>query len=98
MNEEEFDWCIEQTLTAFEGGQPLNMILDDGGDLTNMVLDRFPEMVEGLLKVFLKKRLLVFIDYMKELRKELFQCLLSMLTILLLSQSLITSTDVKSLV
>ncbi len=45
MNEEEFDWCIEQTLTAFEGGKPLNMILDDGGDLTNMVLDRFPELV-----------------------------------------------------
>ena len=44
MNEEEFDWCIEQTLTAFEGGKSLNMILDDGGDLTNMVLDRYPEM------------------------------------------------------
>jgi adenosylhomocysteinase len=42
MNEQEFDWCIEQTLFAFEGGQPLNMILDDGGDLTNMVLDRYP--------------------------------------------------------
>jgi len=48
MNEEEFDWCILQTLTAFEGGQPLNMILDDGGDLTNMVLDRFPELVQGI--------------------------------------------------
>src|SRR6187399_2351316 len=36
QNEEEFDWCIEQTLTAFEGGKALNMILDDGGDLTNM--------------------------------------------------------------
>lgn len=48
MNEEEFDWCIEQTLTAFEGGQPLNMILDDGGDLTNMVLDRFPELVPNI--------------------------------------------------
>ncbi len=48
MNEEEFDWCIEQTLHAFEGGQPLNMILDDGGDLTNMVLDRFPELVSGI--------------------------------------------------
>lgn len=45
MNEEEFDWCIEQTLHAFQGGKPLNMILDDGGDLTNMVLDRFPELV-----------------------------------------------------
>ena len=48
MNEEEFDWCIEQTLFAFEGGQPLNMILDDGGDLTNMVLDRFPELVPAI--------------------------------------------------
>lgn len=48
MNEEEFDWCIEQTLTAFEGGEPLNMILDDGGDLTNMVLDRYPELVDGI--------------------------------------------------
>ena len=48
MNEEEFDWCIEQTLFAFENGQPLNMILDDGGDLTNMVLDDFPELVAGI--------------------------------------------------
>jgi len=48
MNEEEFDWCIEQTLFAFEGGKPLNMILDDGGDLTNMVLDRYPELVDGI--------------------------------------------------
>ncbi|GHN02981.1 adenosylhomocysteinase [Cytophagales bacterium WSM2-2] len=48
MNEKEFDWCIEQTLHAFEGGKPLNMILDDGGDLTNMVLDRFPELVAGI--------------------------------------------------
>ena len=48
MNEEEFDWCIEQTLHAFEGGKPLNLILDDGGDLTNMVLDRFPELVAGI--------------------------------------------------
>ncbi len=48
MNEEEFDWAIEQTLFAFEGGNKLNLILDDGGDLTNMVLDRFPEMVQEL--------------------------------------------------
>ncbi|MDB2342928.1 adenosylhomocysteinase [Flavobacteriaceae bacterium] len=48
MNEEEFDWCIEQTLYFGENKEPLNMILDDGGDLTNMVLDRFPEMVEGI--------------------------------------------------
>lgn len=48
MNEEEFDWCIEQTLYAFEGGQPLNMILDDGGDLTNMVFDRFPVLITDI--------------------------------------------------
>ncbi len=48
LNEEEFDWCIEQTLHGFESGKPLNMILDDGGDLTNMVLDRYPQLVEGI--------------------------------------------------
>jgi adenosylhomocysteinase len=48
MNDQEFDWCIEQTLFAFEGGKPLNMILDDGGDLTNMVLDRYPELVKDI--------------------------------------------------
>jgi adenosylhomocysteinase len=48
MNNEEFDWCIEQTIFAFEGGKPLNMILDDGGDLTNMVFDKFPELVAGI--------------------------------------------------
>ncbi len=48
MNNEEFDWCIEQTLFAFEGGQPLNMILDDGGDLTNMVFDKYPELVQNI--------------------------------------------------
>jgi len=47
MTEEEFDWCIEQTL-MFPDGQPLNMILDDGGDLTNMVLDRYPQYVSGI--------------------------------------------------
>lgn len=48
MNEEEFDWCIEQTLFFGEDKKPLNMILDDGGDLTNMVLDRYPELAEGI--------------------------------------------------
>ncbi len=48
MNEEEFDWCIEQTLFFGEGRKPLNMILDDGGDLTNMVLDRYPEMAANI--------------------------------------------------
>lgn len=48
MSEEEFDWCIEQTLFFGEDRQPLNMILDDGGDLTNMVLDRYPELAQGV--------------------------------------------------
>lgn len=48
MSEEEFDWCIEQTLFAFPDGQPLNMILDDGGDLTNMVFDRYPELTKDI--------------------------------------------------
>ena len=48
QTEEEFDWCIEQTLFFGEGKEPLNMILDDGGDLTNMVLDRYPELVAAI--------------------------------------------------
>jgi adenosylhomocysteinase len=48
MSEEEFNWCIEQTLFFGEEKNPLNMILDDGGDLTNMVLDEFPELVSGI--------------------------------------------------
>ena len=48
MNEEEFNWCIEQTLFFGEERQPLNMILDDGGDLTNMVFDEYPELIEGI--------------------------------------------------
>ncbi|MDN3202866.1 adenosylhomocysteinase [Algoriphagus sediminis] len=48
MTEEEFDWCIEQTIFFGEEREPLNMILDDGGDLTNMVLDHYPELVSGI--------------------------------------------------
>jgi len=48
MTEEEFDWCIEQTLFFGEDRKPLNLILDDGGDLTNMVLDRYPELAAGI--------------------------------------------------
>jgi len=47
MTDEEFDWCIEQTI-IFPDGQPLNMILDDGGDLTNMVLDNYPELIDAI--------------------------------------------------
>jgi adenosylhomocysteinase len=48
LTEEEFDWCIEQTLHFGEEQKPLNLILDDGGDLTNMVFDRFPELIKGI--------------------------------------------------
>ena len=48
MNEKEFDWCIEQTLFFGEERKPLTLILDDGGDLTNMVLDRYPELASGI--------------------------------------------------
>jgi adenosylhomocysteinase len=48
FNEVDFDWCIEQTLFFGEDRKPLNMILDDGGDLTNMVIDRYPELVAGI--------------------------------------------------
>ena len=48
LNEEEFDWCIEQTIFGFEDGKPLNMILDDGGDLTNMVFDKYPELCKDI--------------------------------------------------
>jgi adenosylhomocysteinase len=48
MNDEEFDWCIEQTVFFGKEREPLNMILDDGGDLTNLVLDHYPELVKGI--------------------------------------------------
>lgn len=48
MNAEEFDWCIEQTLWFGEDRKPLNMILDDGGDLTNMVFDKYPELAKDI--------------------------------------------------
>tara|TARA_B100000609_G_C17184661_1_gene419050 strand:- start:65 stop:1387 length:1323 start_codon:yes stop_codon:yes gene_type:complete len=48
MSEEEFDWCIEQTIFFGDDKKPLNMILDDGGDLTNMILDKYPELISGI--------------------------------------------------
>ncbi|AFC23484.1 adenosylhomocysteinase [Saprospira grandis] len=51
MTEEEYDWCLEQTLRSFKDGEPLNMILDDGGDLTNVVLDKYPEMAKGVFGI-----------------------------------------------
>ena len=48
LSDEDFDWCIDQTIHGFEGGKALNLILDDGGDLTNMVFDKYPELCEGI--------------------------------------------------
>ncbi len=48
MSEDEFDWCIEQTIFFGDDSKPLNMILDDGGDLTNMILDKYPELISGI--------------------------------------------------
>ncbi len=48
LTEEEFDWCIDQTIKGFKDGKPLNLILDDGGDLTNMVFDKYPELCAGI--------------------------------------------------
>ena len=48
MSEDEFDWCIEQTIFFGDDRKPLNMILDDGGDLTNMILDKYPELISGI--------------------------------------------------
>jgi adenosylhomocysteinase len=64
LNEVDFDWCIEQTLFFGEDRKPLNMILDDGGDLTNMVIDHPELLLES--KVYLKRLQLEFTDYTKE--------------------------------
>ena len=50
--EEEYTWCIEQTLAGFKGGKPLNMILDDGGDLTTLVHEKYPQYLSGKILVF----------------------------------------------
>ncbi len=49
--EEEYEWCIKQSLYAFEGGKPLNLILDDGGDLTNMILDEYPDLAKDVIGI-----------------------------------------------
>ena len=72
MNEEEFDWCILQTLTAFNDNKSLNMILDDGGDLTNMVLDRFPEMVDNIKGLSDQNQLVEFFKKPATVDKDLF--------------------------
>jgi hypothetical protein len=50
-SEEEYNWCIEQTIKGFANGQPLNMILDDGGDLTNMVHEKYPQLLQGRVEI-----------------------------------------------
>ena len=70
MNEEEFNWCIEQTL-FFGEDRPLNMILDDGGDLTNMVLDVYPELISGIKGLSEETTTGVHV-YMKEWKKRYF--------------------------
>ena len=97
MNEEEFDWCIEQTLTAFEGGKPLNMILDDGGDLTNMVLDRFPEMVPNIKGISEETTTGVLRLYDRVKGRYSYQCQQSTSMILLPNLNLTTNTVVENL-
>jgi adenosylhomocysteinase len=65
FNEVDFDWCIEQTLFFGEDRKPLNMILDDGGDLTNMVIDRYPELVAGI-KGLSEETTTEFTDYTRK--------------------------------
>lgn len=50
-SEEEYNWCMEQTIAGFAGGQPLNMILDDGGDLTRMVHEKYSQYLQGEVEV-----------------------------------------------
>jgi S-adenosylhomocysteine hydrolase len=50
-SEEEYNWCIEQTIAGFANGQPLNMILDDGGDLTNIVHQKYSQYLKGKFEV-----------------------------------------------
>ncbi len=71
---EEADWCIEQTLFFGSADRPLNMILDDGGDLTNMVFDKYPELVQHIKGISVKKQQQVFTVCMKEWQKA--HCLL----------------------
>ena len=71
MNDEEFDWCIKQTLFFGDDKKPLNMILDDGGDLTNMVLDNYPELVDGIKGISEETTTGVFRLYQREKKNKL---------------------------
>jgi S-adenosylhomocysteine hydrolase len=92
LNEEDFDWCIEQTLFFGEDRQPLNMILDDGGDLTNM--DCYPELIPGIKG--LSEETTTGVHRLYERMKAGTQCLQSTLMTRLLNRNLTTNTVVKN--
>ena len=94
MSEEEFDWCIKQTLFFGSTKKLLNMILDDGGDLTNMVLDNYPNLVKNIRGIS-EETTTVFIDFMKDSIVKLFHYQQLMLMILLQNQNLIINTGVR---
>jgi adenosylhomocysteinase len=96
LNEVDFDWCIEQTLFFGEDRKPLNMILDDGGDLTNMVIDRYPELVAGIKGLSEETTTGVHRLY-ERVKREHYQCRLSTLMTRLLNRNLTTNTVVKNL-
>jgi hypothetical protein len=96
LNEVDFDWCIEQTLFFGEDRKPLNMILDDGGDLTNMVIDRYPELVAGIKGLSEETTTGVHRLY-ERVKAEHYQCRLSTLMTRLLNRNLTTNTVVKNL-
>jgi adenosylhomocysteinase len=95
MTAEEFDWCIEQTLWFGESRQPLNMILDDGGDLTNMVFDQYPELAAGIRGLSEETTTGVHRLY-ERMAKVLYCYLLLTLTTRLLNLYLIINTVVVS--
>ena len=77
MSEDEFDWCIEQTLFFGDERKPLNMILDDGGDLTNLVLDKYPELVCNIRGIS-EETTTGVLGFTKEKKMEHWDCLQSM--------------------
>ena len=94
-SEEEYWWCIDKTL-EFPDGKAPNLLLDDGGDLTGVVLKKILSIIQKL-EAYRKKRLLVFIDYINYLKMVNYLSQLSMLMIQLLKQNLIISMDVENL-
>ena len=95
MTEEEFEWCIEQTLFFGDNKKPLNMILDDGGDLTNMILDNYPELIDGIKGISEETTGVLRLYERQKLGKLPY--LLSMLMTPLQKQNLIINMDVENL-